>query len=84
MFCSRWRERVGKEEGGATERREGDLMPCCEGAELQEGGVGGGGGWEGKEGRERGGGEGVGYALMSGNQYSQKALGEGRGRGCGF
>lgn len=38
-------------------------MPCREGAELEEGGVRGGGGWEGEEGREGRGGEGVGYAL---------------------
>lgn len=84
MLCARRRERVGKQEGGATERREGDLVPGREGAELEEGGVGGGGGWEGEEGRERGGAEGVGYALVSGNQYLLRAWGEGRGRGCGF
>lgn len=59
-------------------------MPCREGAELEEGGVGGGGGWEGEEGRERGGGEGVGYALVSDYQYLLRGLGERRGGGCGL
>ena len=44
------------------------MVPCREGAELEEGGVGGGGGWEGEEGWKGGGREGVGYALVNGYQ----------------
>lgn len=84
MLCTRWREREGKEEGGGTERRKGDLVPCREGAELEEGGVGGGGGWEGEEGWKGGGREGVGYALVNGYQHLLRDLGERRGGGCGL
>jgi len=49
-------------------------VPCRKGAELEEGGVGGGGGWEGEEGRKGGGGEGIGYALVSSDQYLLRDL----------
>lgn len=46
--------------------------------------MGGGGGWEGEKGRKRGGGEGVGDTLVSGNQYLLNDLRRGGEGVAGF